>query len=463
MREILPAKSAVQKICSIERIESGEYVSSIYRIDVPCDEGLLIYHILTGELLLLSSEEAKREKSDESIRLELIRHRFLVRKNLDEHQYARQFLEISKMLIQKKKKITGFTIFTTTDCNARCPYCYEKGRPRTHMSDAVARDAADYIYRVSGSDKVNLAWFGGEPLYNARAIDIITEELRSRGILFQSSMVSNGYLFDDEITFKAKNHWGLNHVQITLDGREEAYNRIKDYIYLDGDSAYQRVLCNIKRLLDADIHVSIRLNANSANMDDLSALVDELSKKFMGYKKLSVYSGLLHDFSTEKLYTEQDANDLHRWDALQHKIIAYGMGGSKQLPRSLQVNSCMADNDAKVTILPNGQLGKCEHESERLLIGNIYDGITENDMVAHWKEQIRGVDCLECPVFPICTRLRMCSWTKGKCTEYDRTKIRMSLIQSIVSEYKYSLEAQKVKGGELDETETEFAFSEFGK
>lgn len=462
MREILPPVEAALKICGKVRPTEGEYRPSMYCLSVPCEAGVLLYHTLTGELLLLSPEEAKQTKPEEKLQRELIRRRFLVPVASDEPAYARQYRQVAQLLTPKKKGITGFTIFTTTDCNARCPYCYELGRPRVPMSERVARDTAAFIARVSGDKEVKISWFGGEPLYNVSAIDIITGELRTRGVPFRSTIVSNGYLFDAETVRRAKAEWATDWVQITLDGREQVYNRTKGFIYRD-ESAYQRVISNIERLLAADISVAIRLNAGRANMDELSALVDELAVRFKGQNKLTIYSVLLRDFSPARTHPEAETETLQAWDALQHKIITSGHGSVRRLPRSLQTNGCMADNDSCLTILPDGRLGKCEHESEQLLVGSIYDGVTDEAMVARWKERVEVPECQSCPCMPTCIRLRLCSWTGDRCTETDRARIRLSMAQSILNEYQRFLAGDGDKGEKTDETETEFDFSGFGR
>ena len=43
------------------------------------------------------------------------------------------------------KNITGYTIFPTTDCNARCFYCFELDRSRIPMSVETARKVVRYI------------------------------------------------------------------------------------------------------------------------------------------------------------------------------------------------------------------------------------------------------------------------------------------------------------------------------
>ncbi len=461
MHEILPPYRSAKKICAPVRPAPGEYRWILHCLRVPCAEGTLLYHTLTGEVLLLSPEEMRRAEKEEGLRQELIRRRFLVPADFDEYAYFLQFRRVAELMAPKKREIRGFTIFTTTDCNARCPYCYELGRPRRSMSDQVARDTAAFIDRVCGGREVHLNWFGGEPLYNARAIDVITEELRMRGLSFRSKMISNGYLFDGETVRKAREDWALAWVQITLDGREQTYNRTKNYIYRDG-SAYRRVLANMEKLLAADIAVTVRLNACAGNMDELSALADELKVRFKGQSKLSVYSVLLRDFSAADTHPETVAGAMEAWDALQRRIIASGLG-LRRKAQDIKVNGCMADSDGSVTVLPDGRLGKCEHETERLLVGSIYEGIRDQETVARWKERVEVPACRTCPFAPSCVKLRLCDWTKDRCTATDRERMRLSASHRILSEYQLFLADDTSKGVKTDETETDVDLSGFGR
>ena len=52
--------------------------------------------------------------------------------------------------------IIGYTIFTTTDCNARCFYCFELGRSRIPMSEETAHKTARYIRDHCGGEKVKI-------------------------------------------------------------------------------------------------------------------------------------------------------------------------------------------------------------------------------------------------------------------------------------------------------------------
>ena len=442
MREILPPMSAAKKLCRDATFRAGDYRTALHVLRVPCEEGVLCYHTLTGALLLLSPEEAAEPKV--ALRRELIRRRFLVPTDFDEAGYARQIRHVAELMAPRKSGITSFTIFTTTDCNARCAYCYELGRPRRPMSDTVARDAAAYIDSVREGNKVKLSWFGGEPLYHRRAIDLITAQLRARGVPFESGMVTNGYLFDEETVRTAREEWALKWVQITLDGTEEIYNKTKAFVHREG-SAYQRVLHNIGLLLNAGVEVRIRLNTNQQNVEDQHALVEELSQRFCGLNRPKVYSVLLRDFGPLASHPEAEAEALSAWNSLQRRIMDSGMNGLRYLPRSVQANGCMADNDNSVTILPDGRLGKCEHESEELFIGSIYDQKVESEMVQHWKARVEVPECRSCTFAPACIRLRLCAWTGDACTQADRERIRLSVSQMVLNEYRRSCKAGRRK------------------
>ena len=78
---------------------------------------------------------------------------------------------------------------------------------------------------------INITWFGGEPLLNVEIINYICEKLVENNIKFISSIITNGYLFNDKLVTMAGHKWNLSHAQISLDGTEPEYNRIKNYKY----------------------------------------------------------------------------------------------------------------------------------------------------------------------------------------------------------------------------------------
>ena len=131
-------------------------------------------------------------------------------------------------------------------------------------------------------------------------IDQICTELNGQGVPFRSEMTTNGYLFDADMVQRAKDLWQLRRVQITLDGTEQTYNRVKDYVY-QGVNAFERVLQNIAMLTAAGIHVSIRLNVDKHNIGEMAELVELLHQHFGTNEHLTVYS--------HELFGERDPED----------------------------------------------------------------------------------------------------------------------------------------------------------
>lgn len=82
----------------------------------------------------------------------------------------------------------------------------------------------------------------------------------------------------------------LDEVQITLDGLEDTYNRVKAYVRKDDQSPFYVILGNIEVLLQQGIHVKIRMNLDEYNVDELFALADLLLERFHDYKNCSIYS-----------------------------------------------------------------------------------------------------------------------------------------------------------------------------
>ena len=435
MKRIMPQITLLKKVCREQRPVERPYRETKHCLAVACGEGMLLYHTMTGEILLLTQKEYSERITDPVLREELIRHWFLVPTDHDEKKHADQVRQLALLLDQPKNGLNCFMVFTTMDCNARCFYCYEMGRPRTVMSQKTALDAAAFIARRCEGEEVTLHWFGGEPLFNASAIDTIIAELTKRNIPYRSDMTSNGYLFDDELVLHAVRDWHLRFVQITLDGTEQVYNKAKAYIYREG-SPYQRVMRNIGLLLDAGVHINIRLNMNGENVEDVTQLIEELGQRFRGRKGLSIYMALLTQFANSSVRAfEDDVIALERMGILTDRIRELGFARTERVEVGVRRNNCMADNDRSVAILPDGRLGKCEHESEEKLIGSIYEEKLDEKEIALWKEFLRCDDCKDCTAYPVCTFLKRCEWNACGCSVIQRGKQMIFLKERVLKTY----------------------------
>lgn len=440
MKILSDANKNVLTILGKPRKANAQYRLIRYCVELQTDDGILLYNLLTRELVLLTEEESRSRTELDYLQ----KHWFVIPEELSEKEFADLVLWVLRNRQEKPKAITGYTILTTTDCNARCFYCYELGRSRIPMSEETARSAVRYIQSHCAGKEVKLTWFGGEPLYNLPAIDTICQGLARENIPFTSRMVSNGYLFDDDVVKKAVEQWHLKRIQITLDGTETIYNRAKAFIYRDGRSPYRIVLDNIERLLNASVQVSIRLNMDLHNAEDLLALMEELAVRFGGRKGLQVYAHHLFHGNQQMADSRSEEEWAVRDEAMQRledKIRACGLSAPRGIQKQYQLNHCMADSGKAVTILPTGDVGLCEHFSENEFAGHLNRDDLDPKMVEQWKQHTPEIpECAGCFYYPACIKLKKCP-NGGVCFPLTRQELLRKTRAQMAEEYRRWKEA----------------------
>jgi radical SAM protein with 4Fe4S-binding SPASM domain len=453
MYTVAKGKEPIFSIWSNPIAKADTYRLMQYHVIDEREEGTFILNTVTGELALLTDVEKKIVDSLPSPYTpemdQLIAHRFLVPDSFDEYTSTVQLRKVIRSSSFKDDKIQSFTILPTTNCNARCFYCYESDYPHLNLNKETADLIIDYIISsCNKEDNVFIAWFGGEPTLGDKWIDYICDSLIEKGIHFSSSMISNGYLFNKLMVLKAKEKWKLNRIQITLDGTEEVYNKTKSYIYTDG-SPFERVIDNIGLLLKQDIQVTIRMNLDSYNADNLKLLIDELSEKFSHYNNFSVY---IHEIFEKMGYTPIQRTENQLLDVIELKkslesyIESKGLKYRKtSLTRKmpcLKISFCMADNPNSVLINPEGRLGKCQHTQFTHLFGDLRE-IDKIDLssLQYWLEYSTRNECHICPLFPVCGVPLHCE--SGRVCLSSEIDQKISSIRAFLSQYKYNVNQEQ--------------------
>jgi len=449
MRIITEGREACVKFWRTSNIPDVPYRLMKFTVIEDCQEGTLLLNTVTGELILLNDTELdflsalpafpKDEIS------ELISKRFLVPVDYDEVKSVNQLRALLRKF-EATEEIAGYTIVPTSGCNARCFYCYESDIPHYNMTEDTAKKIVEYIRNHSDNKKkISLHWFGGEPTLGEKRIDEICCGLSEIGIAYESTMISNGYLFSEAMVRKAKEKWYLRHVQITLDGTEEVYNKTKAYVNATG-SPYKQVLGNIALLLEQGIRVSVRLNLGFHNAEDLRNLIDELVNRFMGKKGFLIYVHELFENQgytranhsvEERLRLNQIRDDLNRY--ITEKGCNNGGENKSQLP-CLKTFYCMADTPTSLLINPLGQLGKCEHEFFSHLVGDVDQGHDfETTDAEYWLRPKYAKDCEACALYPFCGQVESCE-TNSVCFS---DQIRIGKINVIRTEMRQNCEGGK--------------------
>ena len=295
-----------------------------------------------------------------------------------------------------------------------------------------------YIKNHCGGNEIRITWFGGEPLYNQDAIDTICLGLREAGIRYSATMITNAYLFDENTVKKAVSLWNLKRVQITLDGTEPVYNRIKAYVSPE-ENPYRRVLRNIELLMDASVNVAIRMNMDLHNAENLLVLAEELGQRLGHRKNIGVYAH--HMFKGNEPLA--DAHTAEEWVLrqeamcrIEEKLAECGLASKKGISKKMRLSHCMADCGSAVTILPDGNVGLCEHFSETEFAGHVDREELDADVRSSWQMKTSPIpECATCFCYPDCIMLKKCP-NDNKCFQQHRESRYRKTIRQMENEYR---------------------------
>lgn len=382
----------------------SEYRISNFIITINCEGGVLYHSCLTGELIIVTDEKKAYQY--------LIEHWFYISVDIDEKSILPKIKRMLRILSNKQK--TGyktFEIITTTSCNAQCYYCYELGFKHMTLSHETAEKVINFIDNNKCGNYVKLKWYGGEPLMNIKAIDTISKGLLDKGITFKSTMITNGLLLSEDVIHKAKYLWNLHNVRITIDGTECIYNATKKYKQHLG-SPFKIVLKNIDNLLANGISVTIRLNIEKKNIEDVKILLTCLCKKYKGVKLLDFMLRPLNNTATNKQIESIGANRdsiLNEITLMKEKLFTDGFFVNCGKLSGLTFSNCIADSGKYIAIKPNGELAYCSSDFDNKRFGSVYNDspvipFPELNKQLYKKEEI----CNNCPLYPICSPSKLC-------------------------------------------------------
>lgn len=461
MKLISEGDKLVQQIIGTKSVVPGAvYRWSNYTVPHTCDDEEYLYNNFTKRLYFLeddavNTDSAARFTAEEvaadAVLTQLAAENFLVPEDRDENAQYVNFCKIARVLRRKKTdKYTGFTVLPTTSCNARCIYCYEEGIEFITMSDETVQQTIEFIKQVHNPNRpVFFSWFGGEPLIGEKIIDKICDGMREANIEFRSRMTSNGSLITDAIIEKMLNNWNLSHIQITLDGVEEEYNRRKNY-YFNYESAYWHIMSRIKKINDSGISLNIRVNVDMGNIDGVLTMLDDVQNFIQNPKKVSFDLAPLFDLQA----SEDGIKIWKRTFEVADEMLARGFRIAPHHHfNQAKFNFCMADSPYhSLVIAPDGRVYNCENFRSFDPLGDIWNGVTNTPMIKRLAsvEPAQG-KCVNCFSLPECTTFSGCSRLRVSCEYAARKRLERSLTRNIHFYKKYHAISVELADESVDE------------
>lgn len=323
------------------------------------------------------------------------------------NEYNKIVLTERTTVLTNQSGSISYVIAPTLACNLNCDYCFE-GEYRTNkiISDEKLIAVADYILKRTSPDiqEIRVGWFGGEPLVAFNQIvkfsEYLIPKLKEKNINYYSSMISNGVLLTKERAKILAEKCSLKKVQLTIDGTKEIYCARKRATAKQFDDLFE----NIKAALEF-LKISIRLNCDANNYDNLKIVMEQLLTRCDNNKNLSVYLAKLVDYSGcgEEQFLSQKEFDAKR---IEFDKYVCGLQKKPYKPQILKSRKsfCGLFKLRNQVIGPDGELYKCEHHvgQKDKVIGDIVYGLNYSDFLMKFIANEPLEKCKTCKIFPVC-------------------------------------------------------------
>jgi len=341
--------------------------------------------------LLENLNEDKYELKDAELLKDFIRKGLVIGASIDEME----ILKFKEANSRFQDQTFYLTIQPTLDCNFRCTYCYEEHK-KLNIDASTMDKILKFTENITKNVKtLRIGWFGGEPTLQFDKIIELTDKLKDicnkNSCNYKACMTTNGYLFDDKM-INMLEELCIEKIQITLDGSREHHNKQRPLV--NGDGTYDKIKENILKLLDKNVHVTLRINVSEENYNNICDVFDIIPEERR--KDISL--------NMANLYDNNGKLDLYR---LYKLSIDKGYKYYDIAPSGLQ--KCEAGCKSSFLIEPNGNICPCSPAGENgLHFGALKeDGTIKFDNPSdYYKFQNLSVfdsnQCRECIKLPMC-------------------------------------------------------------
>lgn len=371
----------------------------------------LLYNSLSNALIkleeplyqeLLKIKNRPESLVDDDLRQKLQTNKILVKSNRLEF-YKFHLLKNSKRF---NRKLLSLTIAPTSDCNFRCPYCFEKGAIPCYMTDDTEQELIQFIRMHKEAEFLDITWYGGEPLLAYDRIKSITSQLETLSLRFVSRIVTNGYNLNETI-IKELPGLHFESIHITLDGLKERHNSRRPH-YKQADS-FEQIVHNIELIssLTPQMKVIIRVNIDKENKEEYHRIYAYLKDRFPESIR-NIYPGFVKktygrcDASEKNLLSNEEQTDFLIDQYQLHKI----MDHTHFFPHS-HYSECIARCINGYLVAPDGYLYKCWTDlgNQKEAVGHLSGKEMNVDNLAKYMmggDPFCDAKCQKCYFLPVC-------------------------------------------------------------
>ncbi|MGE5178655.1 MAG: radical SAM protein [Bacteroidota bacterium] len=199
-------------------------------------------------------------------------------------------LEIAECLTNSRLHLI---VLPTEACNFRCVYCYESFRLK-HMDPGVVGGLKRLIERRAPDlERLDLSWFGGEPLLALDVIEDVMDHANQVRALHPDLQVAadittNGYLLSAATASRLFDR-GVHRLQISLDGPREWHDRTR--VRPGGRGTFDRIWDNLRELKRSPerFQITLRLHVDQDNVAVMPDFLRQVAEEFSDDRRFDVF------------------------------------------------------------------------------------------------------------------------------------------------------------------------------
>lgn len=419
-----------------------EYKTSMYTVmtdaSAECGNKKIVFNTETGAVMLI---DANRISDLASLRdtattpedlKRLVSWRFIVPDDM--HEVAVQ--EAAFSLAQSDPSALSLCIAPTYACNLRCPYCYEKDKDSdikvmSHKVQDGIMNLVKTVYETSPFTRLEVQWYGGEPLLGARVIESLSQRLmafcREYDLAYSADIITNATLIDD-VAAKMLAASGITSALVTIDGPRKIMNYRRPTA--NGTDSFDAVLRGMKHLRDAGVRVLPFMNIDKVNdrrFEETAVIVREATGLTLKRTKLNDYSRRFgcdgfcapsFDLYDHKEYAKLECE---RFNGEFHTPYEYSA------LMSTAPLFCKGQSGRYFVIDANGDVYRCDGymgDPDKKIF-NLDDIPSDEKIFAADPYPFDNKMCTSCAILPIC--MGTCKWERESCLDYPCHPLKHTL------------------------------------
>lgn len=414
-----------------------EYKLSKYNYLLHGSHSVLLYNCASDAILLLIPQLAEllEQNLNQAERIREVHEEFFLALEEKGFIVPTDSDEVENFISRLKEEECSprrfnVTINPTMDCNLRCWYCYENHMQGTVMSPKVIDSVKKLIHKKMENTELkelDISFFGGEPLMQFRRVvqpllEYAVGECSAHNVQLGVGFTTNAVLLNERIInwLKPINEKRSIGWQITLDGYKDIHDKSRRTA--TSQPTYDRIVKNIKSLIDNGMEVGVRFNYTAQSLDSFVDVLQDFED--LPEEKRRMIHFNFQQVWQDKPIDEDIVKDVKTFFSQEN----FGV----DLEQVASRYRCYADKESDIVVNYTGDLYKCTAREfnrglrEGVLLENgelEWNNLYKRRMVVKYADQ----ECKACRIYPLCF---------GGCSQSQLEKTTAGCIKNLSEEKK---------------------------